>query len=96
MSQVPTVGRRMWFVSSDEMNEEMGFESLSDQPFDAGVIHVNQDGTVNLLVADHVGHIEALSSIEVFQGDYVVGEVPENHVCWMPYQKKQYEQQRVL
>jgi hypothetical protein len=50
----PVLGQQ---VSYHQGTEPVIFpHALSDQPFVATVVHVNDDSTVNLLVADHLGN----------------------------------------
>ena len=48
----PTIGRQVWYYAPT--TPDLATVALSDQPFAATVVHVN-DGTVNVLVLDHIG-----------------------------------------
>ena len=41
----PTVGRRVWYWPTE--NEK---SYNHNQPFDAGIAHVNEDGTINVSI----------------------------------------------
>lgn len=88
----PTIGRRVWYWPSQEdflsPQYEVNMGSLNaNQAFDAGVIFVHNERTVNLLVTDHLGHSHARGSVELWQGDM---DRPSGAYCeWMPFQKGQ-------
>lgn len=85
----PTIGRKVWFRPLGIGYTDAGpVHSLdADQPMDATVIHVHQDGTVNLLVVDHMGCIHPMRGIALRQAD---DEAPSQPYCeWMPYQVSQ-------
>jgi hypothetical protein len=87
----PTIGRRLWFFMSINQALAHGLSKLSEQPFDAGVIYVNETGTVNLQVTDHMGAVRNFLAVPI------VTE-PEDHghpywAEWMPYQKEQAAKQ---
>lgn len=48
----PFIGQQLWYRQGTV--REIASLSLSDQPFAATVVHVNEDETVNLLVLDHL------------------------------------------
>ena len=82
----PTIGRRVWFWTG-------GMENVRDQAqaFDAGVIFVNGDGTVDLTVTDHTGLQLLRRSVPL--GDARTEGPPDAHghghgdyATWMPYQ----------
>lgn len=84
----PTIGRRIWYwyCVGDAINHEC--ESLDDfVPFDAGVVFVYADETVNLVVADHVGRQFSLLGVQIVE-DRIRGCAQ-----WMPYQVKQAEKE---
>lgn len=79
--QTPTVGRRVWFWPQDI--ERTIFPS--DQPFDAGVAHVNGDGTINCSIVNEFGN-----SMNGKQGVLLLpySERRPGVCTWMPYQEK--------
>lgn len=84
---VPTIGRRMYFFT--HKHSQFGLVSLDvTAPFDAGVLFVHPDGTVNLQVTDHVGTTVAFEFVEVLENHEDGWEKPF-WVEWMPYQKEQ-------
>lgn len=91
---VPTIGRRMYFFAATVFMEAVGLTSLREgDPFDAGVVFVNDDGTVNLQVTDHVGKTVHLGKVEVFGSANPDGPKGNAWVEWMPYQKEQAAKQ---
>lgn len=76
-----TIGRRIWY-------KETG---LSDQFCDAGICYVFGPYCVNLTVANRNGQMVARTSVMIHDGPPET--CPENHACWMPYQKLQAEKQ---
>lgn len=89
----PTIGRRLWFwpapVSLDRSACTPRFTVYDPaQPLDAGVVYVHSDRMVNLLVTDHAGLAQAVTSVRLLQ----VGESAnpgEAYAQWMPYQAAQ-------
>lgn len=77
----PTIGRVVWFWPSHGGQHTRH----SEQPLKADVVHVNENGTVNLFVVDHTGISHREHNIELVQdGDTAPGN---DHYCtWMPYQ----------
>lgn len=83
----PTVGRRVWYwPKKDEKNI-----ADHEQPFDAGIVHVNGDGTVNLDVKNEYGypltgkhHITLVESPD---------KAVPGQASWMPYQVGQAKPQ---
>lgn len=87
--QVPTVGRRVYYQQHHNDVSVDGLTAISDQPFDAGVVHVNCDGSLNLVVTDHFGVTRYRESVEQSET-----ENPQDGTWyWMPYQKAQHEKQ---
>lgn len=73
----PTVGRVVWYrVVGDE----------EQQPQAATVAHVNENGTVNLSVADHEGNVRAKRDVPLIQDGESAPESGD-YCEWMPYQK---------
>lgn len=84
---IPSVGRRVWYwpTKAEKNNPD------HDQPFDAGICHVNKDGTVNLDVKTEYGypltgkhHIVLVASPELAK---------PGQASWMPYQTAQAQAQ---
>jgi hypothetical protein len=68
---------------------------LSDQPFAATVVHVNEYGTINVSVLDHLGNSHFVRDCLLLQDDDEVPEVSA-HCAWMPYQKVQQMHNQLL
>jgi hypothetical protein len=52
----PTVGRRVWYWPHlNERSVEME-DGVAAQPFDAGIAHVNSDGTINVSIVNDNGY----------------------------------------
>lgn len=83
----PTIGRRVWYWPTQEdkqrwTNEEYRY---SNQPWDAGIIFVQSDVTVNLDVTSPSGD-------RVFREFCMLGDTPTpGCASWMPYQQKNAE-----
>ncbi len=78
----PTIGRKVWFWPDANCITSLAATRENDQPFDATIICVHDDGTVNLAVHDHVGHHFAKLAVPL-------GDEPAADGCsatWMPYQ----------
>lgn len=78
----PTIGRKVWFWPDANCITSLAATRENGQPFDATIICVHDDGTVNLAVHDHVGHHFAKLSVPL-------GDEPAAEGCsatWMPYQ----------
>lgn len=80
--QTPTVGRRCWFWPEDHMRA-----IDANQPFDAGVLFVHPDGTVNLAVADHVGYQQIHYKVQL------LNERKAGCAQWMPYQQAKHAEE---
>jgi hypothetical protein len=88
----PTIGRKLWlYISTDKMPGAL----LSNQPLDATVVHVNEDGTVNLCFFTHNGNNGFLPSIPLYdpkESDSHMGG-GNHYATWMPYQAAQAKKQ---
>lgn len=80
---VPTIGRVVWYLPSDDDLKKVGMVKHGDQPFDAHVVYVWSDTSVNLKVFDHDGNGFTRTSVPI----NVDGASP--HAEWMPYQQGQ-------
>lgn len=78
----PTIGRIVWYTPLESTNV------LSDQPFAAQIVHVNDDGTINLAVFNHEGHPHARLNVRLYQEDDAVPDAG-GYASWMPYQTAQ-------
>lgn len=85
----PTVGRKVWFFASAQHALENAAGVAEAQPFDATVIFVHDDRTVNLRVTNPFGESGPVLGATLRQD----GDPPINgpHAQWMPYQVKQAE-----
>lgn len=81
----PTVGRRVWFWPGNTAGRYNCVDPK--QPFDAGVLFVHDDRTVNLLVTDHLGFQFTVREATLLQDDDPAPDGP--CAAWMPYQKGQ-------
>jgi hypothetical protein len=81
----PTVGRRVWFWPGNTAGRYNCIDPR--QPFDAGVLYVHNERSVNLLVTDHAGFQFTANEAVLLQDDDPSPEGP--HATWMPYQKGQ-------
>lgn len=81
----PTIGRRLWYWPSESDKRSTCYlPSAEPQPFDAGVVFVHDDHTVNLLVTDHIGRIHSRTAVHLAQPGE---DVPyDGYAAWMPYQ----------
>jgi hypothetical protein len=53
----PTVGRRVWYWPIEtERSIPLADEDFVAQPFDAGIAHVNADGTINVSITNDLGY----------------------------------------
>lgn len=82
--QPPTIGRRVWFWPHPDLDNE---PLDPDQPFDAGVIYVHPNGSVNLQITDHTGRVYAN------EGVTLLNERQAGCAQWMPYQQAQQAKQ---
>lgn len=93
---VPTIGRRVWFFASETTCENFGLTRLETcTPFDAGVLYVHLDGTVNVQVTDHLGATAFFEYVELVQ-DVPTEETAKTkeYWCeWMPYQTKKHAEE---
>lgn len=87
---MPTVGRKVWFWPSE--NETFMNCIDHEQPFDATVLFVHNERSINLLVVDHRGHAHAQHSVALIQEGDAKPE-DEAYAEWMPYQIKQHAKQ---
>ena len=89
----PTIGRRVWFRPSAAFlaSNPILTQFNPEQPMDAGIVYVQHDHMVNLIVTDHVGKTLAVPSVPLLAGHYVADEDTDVYCCceWMPYQKSQ-------
>lgn len=82
----PTIGRQVWYTAGQV--PDTSAQSLSDQPFAATVVHVNDDATVNLAVLDHNGKSHFVPNCPLSQDDHKKDvDADKAHCAWMPYQK---------
>lgn len=81
----PTVGRRIWFWPGNTAGRYNCIDPR--QPFEAGVLFVHNERSVNLLVTDHAGFQRTISEAVLLQDDDPVLEGP--HATWMDWQRAQ-------
>ena len=98
---VPSVGRKVWFYPSEDFFEMHSCEQISNQAFDATVVHVNGDTggdspdfSVNLSICDHSGgQYTALDTIllmpEDSAGIQAQKDCDNSYAIWVPYQAQQ-------
>ena len=75
----PTVGRKVWFIRNNDQ----------EQPEDATVCHVNDDGTVNLACHDELARPFAALNVPLLQEEDLQDyDAPRVYpfARWMPYQ----------
>lgn len=79
----PSLGRIVWFFPPiDSGRHEDG------QPFGSMIAGVNDDGTINLLVAARDGSPYGVQNVTLLQdGDDI--DQDQAHAVWMPFQKGQ-------
>ncbi len=91
----PTIGRQVWYYAGSV--PDISSQALSDQPFAATVVHVNEDETINVLVLDHIGKSHFVSGCPLVQN---LTSCDINAVCayctWMPYQVAQAEKDAAI
>jgi hypothetical protein len=89
----PTIGRKLYFKPTLFQINEMRATYLDlSQPFDATIVFVHEDATINIAGYDHNGvGYKALNIPLIQDGD----EPPEDesYAYWMPYQVQQAKQQ---
>ena len=96
---IPTIGRKVWFFPSDEELQAEDAVRLSDQPFDATVVHVNGDGriegthSINIIYFDHAGSQFAYGAVMLALPDSeeaaTLTASGGSYCTWMPYQVSQ-------
>ena len=80
----PTVGRIVHYRTDDR---EMPAQRNGDgQPLPAIIVHVNEDGTVNLCVFDQIGATHARTNVILKQPNDGVSEDEFGYCQWMDYQ----------
>ena len=78
----PTVGRRVWYWPHDY---ERG-EGDKTQPFDAGIAHVHEDGSINISYANDIGNMMPGKQLV----NLVTDRAPMPGECsWMPFKLAQ-------
>lgn len=89
-AQQVTVGRRVYYWPTNEELEGWDIKYVdSGQPWDAGVLFVHADGTINVQVTDYFGEVMTLEEC-VFTG---TAEKKQGACSWMPYQAAQQREQ---
>lgn len=87
-SITPTIGRKVYFWSSEQFAAEVGAEPVDPkQAYDATIVFVHPSGNVNLQVVCHAGDsgfVEDCPLRDPSEGDEHGGE--EDYATWMPYQ----------
>lgn len=95
------VSRKIWYWSASP-NAQGAICRDENQPFDATIVYVHRDNTVNVVFKDHDGNIHRDTHVEVhdpadenaapeyFNAHGVDGV---SYCTWMPYQKKQHDKQ---
>ena len=96
---IPTIGRKVWFFPSEEELEVQDAVRLSDQPFDATIVHVNGDGStewnapsINIVYFDHAGSQFAYCAVMLALPDSEEAAIlaaARSYCTWMPYQVSQ-------
>lgn len=98
---VPTVGRKVWFWPCEADLEKLDAVRISDQPFDATVVHIDGDTggaspdfIVKLSVFDHEGNqLPTQTAMLLMPEDYdsinARQAVGLSYATWMPYQSQQ-------
>jgi hypothetical protein len=82
---VPTIGRIVWYTPLT--NEPVLMHLDRTHPMTAQVCYVNPDGTVNLLVTDHMGNTTPRTGVELIQENDGAVPASGNYCQWMPYQQ---------
>lgn len=75
----PSIGRKVWYIPG---SHHLELVRLSDQPFDATIVHVNSDTSINVVVFDHTGASLCYQNVPI-NVDLIN---PVGHCEWMPYQ----------
>lgn len=83
----PSIGRKVWFYPDENCIQSLAATRENDHPFDATIISVHDDGTVNLAVHDHVGH--HFAKLDVPLWDFRSEQPTGCYATWMPYQIQQ-------
>lgn len=87
----PTIGRKVYFNPHDRHAE---MRRLGEQPFDATVVFVHENGTVNLLIVDHVGMFHPVQNVTFVQPEQ---DAPDSAFAyWMPAQVQIAKQQEFV
>ncbi len=89
----PTIGRKVWlYVSTDLLGlPSAPYTGQSKLPFDATIVHVNLDGSINVTFSDHIGRSGAILNVPIYdpkESDSHMGG-GSHYATWMPYQKGQ-------
>ena len=84
----PTVGRRVWYWPHES---EKSYSH--NQPFDAGIAHVNSDGTINVSIISDSGY-PLTPRQNVTLCEQPIGAAPGD-CSWMPYQVKKAQAEAV-
>lgn len=74
-----TVGRRIYY---HPLREELSSDHA--QPFDAGIAHVNTNGTINISITNDLGNPQHGKQNVVLRDTYE--ETNPGEAGWMPYQ----------
>lgn len=95
-TQVPTIGRKVWFWVSPEDTDEFVIQD-EKQALDATVVYVHPDGTVTLDVTDHSAFNEKAMNVPLFDYDPAVTHGMEyaekSFATWMPYQMQKHKEE---
>lgn len=79
----PTIGRVVYYRPSSSEISYLPLTVYDDQPLRADVCFVLDDGTVSLLVNDHIGRSFVFLNVPFFETRQT-GDIAHAH--WMPYQ----------
>ena len=95
---IPTIGRKVWFFPSEEELQAEDAVRISDQPFDATVVHVNGDGgiegthRINIVYFDHAGFQFSYRGVPLAlpgSEEAAILARRRSYCTWMPYQVSQ-------
>ena len=95
---IPTIGLKVWFFPSNDELEVQDAVRISDQPFDATVVHVNGDGSIvgthsiNVVYFDHEGSQFAYGLVMLARPsseEAAIIAARGSYCTWMPYQVSQ-------